>query len=302
MATIKISDLPLATALDGTESVPLVQAGTTKRAAAALLGCGATASSTSTFVQTVINPVYYVRADGSDTNTGLANTAAGAWLTLQHAANIICGTLRKGQNDTYVNLVIGNGTFSGAQFFGALPGAIAISGQGTTTIIDCDVTGAGFYAVGSGSVYVSDLKTISTGGGKHFFADLNAWMFVQGGITCNATLGDYIFFVEDNGEMHVIGTVTINVTTGCAAIVYGSNDARISWFTTPTITGNPAFSEACAVALGCTIIDSPGGTSGAATGLRFRVSTNSMIDGNGDGPYIFSGDTTGIVETGGGYF
>ena len=55
------------------------------------------------------NRTYYVRADGSDSNTGLANTAAGAFLTIQKAINVVSG-LDLGVYSVAIS--IGAGTFS----------------------------------------------------------------------------------------------------------------------------------------------------------------------------------------------
>jgi len=48
---------------------------------------------------------YYIRTDGSDSNTGLANTSGGAWLTLQKAANTLVA------GDT---VYVADGTYAGA--------------------------------------------------------------------------------------------------------------------------------------------------------------------------------------------
>lgn len=51
---------------------------------------------------------YYVRTDGSDSNTGLVNDAGGAWLTLQHAAlNVAAGDTVHVASGTYTGFVMG---------------------------------------------------------------------------------------------------------------------------------------------------------------------------------------------------
>src|SRR3989304_5992911 len=53
---------------------------------------------------------YYVRTDGSDSNTGLANTAGSAFLTIQKAVDVVCHSLDTQSFDVTIQLADGTYT------------------------------------------------------------------------------------------------------------------------------------------------------------------------------------------------
>ena len=85
------------------------------------------------------NRTYYVRTDGSDSNTGLTNDAADAFLTVQRAVDQVCEIDNNGFD---VNLNVQAGTFAGGIELGPIIGAgqVTIEGQGATTILTHNVT------------------------------------------------------------------------------------------------------------------------------------------------------------------
>src|SRR3989442_1721230 len=74
---------------------------------------------------------YYVRTDGSDSNTGLSNTAGGAFLTIQKAIDV---ATTADLNGFTVTLKLGDGTYTSPlslkPFVGA--GEIVIEGNTAT--------------------------------------------------------------------------------------------------------------------------------------------------------------------------
>ncbi len=96
------------------------------------------------------NPVtYYVRTDGSDANTGLANTAGGAWLTIQKAAaTMTAGDTVLVQPGTYPETVTPSnaGTAAGPITYLADGGVVVIDG-GNTRCKAFDVAGTGYLVV-----------------------------------------------------------------------------------------------------------------------------------------------------------
>ena len=81
------------------------------------------------------NRTYYIRTDGSDSNTGLANTSGGAFLTIQKAIDVVAGTLDLGGHA--VTIQVADGTYTGAvtlkEVVGySAPGCLVIQGNNAT--------------------------------------------------------------------------------------------------------------------------------------------------------------------------
>ena len=144
------------------------------------------------------NRTYYVRSDGSNSNSGLADTAGGAFLTIQKAWNVIV-TLDLAGFTATIN--IGTGTFTAGLSAAVAPvgGNVIVNGNGAANttisvtggnaIINqalCNITvqnirlqtttsGAGLRALGVGA-------KITLGAGVTFGANADADMWAQGGI------------------------------------------------------------------------------------------------------------------------
>jgi hypothetical protein len=112
---------------------------------------------------------YYVRTDGSDSNTGLANSAGSAWLTLQKAVDVISGTLDLATYDVTVN--VADGTYTGTIQIKTLVtggGQVKFVGN-TTTRANCNLTSSGSTINNNDApingVYNFDGFTIASTGG-----------------------------------------------------------------------------------------------------------------------------------------
>lgn len=235
------------------------------------------------------NRTYYVRTDGSDNNTGLVNTAGGAFLTIQKAINVVAALDR---STFFVNISVGAGTFSVSQnnINGWGPGSevVSIVGAGATTIISA--SGNCFY-VRNAQVLLQSMKLTSSG--------LSAIRAEAGAIVSHSgcdfgACAQPQIWLEQFARVVCTGAFTISGSAPGHVFARYSGSSYECYSKTITLSGTPAFSSAFASATmhgnivhgACTFV-------GTATGKRYAADTGGLIDSGGGGATYFPGSVAG---------
>lgn len=249
------------------------------------------------------NRTYYVRADGSDTNSGLTNTPEGAFLTLQAAWNRVA-TL---DTDSYaVGITIGHSgkTFtSGLSAYPApIGGAVAID-LGGSTISTTSATAIQVYGPTSVSISNGTLAT-TTGGDCISVNGAGGKLSIGTGITFGACAGNHIRCISGG---YVTAGGAYSITGGAAAMHLNANLGGIMEFAglTVTLTGTLSFwifaYAGGNAAISCYASSYTGGT---ITGTRYTIDTGGNINTFGGGSSYFPGNSAGSggTTTGGGFY
>lgn len=246
---------------------------------------------------------YYVRTNGSDTNDGLANTAGGAFLTIQKAVDTIRNHLDL--NGQVVTISVQAGTYTdGVDISGPW------TGKGTVAIV--------------GDTATPTNVVISTTSDDCFNVDNAAYVTIHGFKLTTATSGSGIQVTGsarvDFGQINFGACATHHLNMGNGATAYADAAYTVSggavdhwhlggpgFFATLgafqiTLTGTPAFSGAWAATAGGFMQITSGVTfSGSATGLRYFVWKNGVIDTGGSGETYLPGNAAGSYSLGGIY-
>lgn len=242
---------------------------------------------------------YYVRSDGSNSNTGLVNSSGGAFLTLQKAIDVIGGL----DLSTFaVTIQIGvAGSYAG---FSASNSWIGGSGSSVTVI--GDAAAAGSYVITS-TVSINDRCPLNISGLDFTPASgdglsLNRYASVQIVGACNfGTSSARQILVSGSSRLSLAAVLTVD---GSASnwILALDNSTVSSNGVVHVFSGTPAFSSATVASTTGAIISIVNGTpSGAATGTRYSAALNSVINTNGGGASFFPGNVAGTTATGGQY-
>lgn len=246
------------------------------------------------------NRTYYVRTDGSDSNTGLVNNSGGAFLTIQKAVNVVLGTL---DIVTYsVTIQVADGTYTGTIVAASPPigsGSVTISGNLTTPAnVLLNVTGICINAQNGGRIGIKGVKFQSSSIAVN--AGPNGTIALESPLDFGACTGGHIQ-ADFTGYISSANDYTIS---GAAPFHYNAVAAGqiVKAGSTITLTGTPAFSVAFALASDLGLLYTVSITfSGAATGVRYLASRNGDIFVNGGGASYFPGNSAGSTRTGGQY-
>jgi hypothetical protein len=243
---------------------------------------------------------YYVRADGNDSNNGLANTAGGAFLTIQKAIDVVAALDMSIYN---VTIQIATGTYTGSTllkpFLGA--GYIRIVGNTVTpanvlisTASDCFKSAGtwnGLYKLEGMKLTSSGSDAIEVG---HSGANVQFGSIDFGACLSGVHMHCYL------GTLTCISNYTISGGAVNHILCYNTGVCDTAGFTI-TLTGTPAFSIFVrSRAVGAVAVHSST-YSGAATGQRYECTLNGIINANGAGATYLPGNSGGAVSSGGQY-
>lgn len=246
---------------------------------------------------------YYVRTDGSNSNNGLANTAGGAFLTIQKAIDTVASL---DMSIYQVTIQVVAGTYTGAVVLKNYVGALAPIIQGDTTTpsnVVINVTGGDAITNDAGPLWQIQgfqPKTTTSGfvvraknGGKIYFQNLDF-----------AASADIHIYANGAATIRAVGNYTISGAPGGNGIHILSADGGYveTNSITVTLTGTPAWT---AYMVGATRNGTLSANlvtySGAATGTRYNANLNGVIYTGGGGANYFPGSVAGSTATGGQY-
>lgn len=237
------------------------------------------------------NRIYYVRTDGSNSNTGLADNAGGAFLTIQKAMDQ--AFLALDLNGYNVDIVCRTG--AATAFFARNPqvgrGNITITGD-TTTPANCTITAATGDCVeaNAATFEVRGFRLVSTTGNG---------ISLQNGARVRHGNIEY----GTCGLDHVVSTQSTPTQVAANTIIGGAQhhhhiaDGSVAFLIgqTLTISGTPAFSERFIGVNSSKVRWESMTVVGACTGIRFLVHRNSCLDASGALQTAIPGSIPGIV-------
>lgn len=254
---------------------------------------------------------YYVRTDGSDTNTGLANTAGGAFLTIQRAIDVVAALDVSIFN---VTIQVADGTYTSGTIMLRSPmgsGQVTLQGNNTTPgNVVLLLNGFGILADTLTTVFVLRGFELRAQAANNYAVEARNGSLVQFGRLRFGT-GAHPWRAHFRVQSYAVVT---NVGGGGQHYEIADSPA---WFhayilngtfslgNAPeiTLTGTPAWGVAFIQVRECgnALIPSTTLFTGSATGARYSAVMNGVLSVQSAGANFLPGSSAGTVSTGGLY-
>lgn len=297
--------LPLTTGVTGNLPVTNLNSGTTASSSTFWRGDGVWAAPVGTAGREVLTAArtYYVRTDGSDSNTGLVDSAGGAFLTIQKAVDVVSSV---DMVSYQVTIQVGNGTYTGAVSLRNWLGALRPIIQGdTTTPANVLLSTAGHCVSSDGTMgWTVQGFRLTSSAGQCLNAE-NAGAVYFGACDIHTSSSVQIW-AKSASTITCISGYNITGNPG-AGIHSASADGGVFYNTSSTINIPSAIACGTAFALATrngTLYNS-GTISGAgvagSTGPRYSATLNGVLYTGGGGASYFPGNSAGSTATGGQY-
>jgi hypothetical protein len=249
---------------------------------------------------------YYVRTDGSDANSGLVNSAGGAFLTLQKAYDVIDATLDLA--GFTVTIQLGDGAYA-AGLLVAQPwtggGAVVIQGNAGApanvhiSTASGSLGGLKVTAPLPGLITIKDLKITASN-------IVALWASAPGTLRfSNLVFGATASFhiAADAPGANIVASGNYEIVGGASAghAIANGQGRIVCASITVTLTGTPAFGVfANGGRLGFVSFEAVTFI-GGATGPRYIADVNGVVYVGGAGATFLPGTTAGTVANGGQY-
>lgn len=243
------------------------------------------------------NRTYYVSTTGSDSNDGL--TSGRAFATIQKAIDT-AASIDTGIYDVSINLL--NGTYVESPTLKNILGSGKVTIKNNAEVMNNSIIDGQFSKATPGTTYVlsylkfaksssTDSYAVTVSNGASVNID-NVNFGVQTTAHINATM---------NGSVSLTGNITISGSTSYHLLISRGCDVRYGNYTV-TLSGTPNFSAAFVWVLTTGIFTSQNTIySGSATGKRYNITLNGVINTYGAGTTYLPGDVAGTTATGGQY-
>lgn len=254
---------------------------------------------------------YYLSPGGDDSNSGTSSGAA--WKTLQYAYEFVASLDCNGH---FAVVEMADGSYDGLAVYRDLlnPGQDFLNGNGSILFsgnngnFDAVVVNDSQKGFPGAPVYVAQDVTAVVAFEFVDFVPVSAINCVAVGASAYLQLYQCGFGAATFQQVFTYGfgsRISLphpKVHGNASAFAYARNAGQIVISDDLTVTGTPAFSDAFAHALLQGQIITDGVVySGGATGTRYKVASNGVIDTGGGGASFLPGNGAGSAGTGGLY-